>query len=135
MADVPEHALTVEYVFAVVTFAILVGGGIWRIRVQLDEKIEAKAKAIDEKIEAKVAAVEQELATQVDRVKGAFGAHQQQHNDFKLEVAQTYASQTHLRETEERLVSAINKLDATIAAMPASIVALIKSGQRAVRGR
>lgn len=110
MADAPEHALTVEYLFAAVAFAILVGGGIWRIRVQLDEKIDRE----------------------VDSVKAALTAHQQQHNDFKLEVAQTYASQTHLKETEERLVSAINKLEAAIAAMPASIAALIKSGQRAV---
>lgn len=124
MAEVPEHTLTVEYLYAVVAFAILIGGGIWRIRAQLDEKIDRRAHA-----------VEQELATQVERVKTAFQAHQQQHNDFKLEVAQTYASQVHLKETEERLVGAITKLEAKIAAMPASIVALIKSGQRAARNR
>jgi hypothetical protein len=124
MAEVPEHTLTVEYLITVIAFAITVGAGIWRIRVQLDDKIDKR-----------VLAVEQELATQVERVKAAFSLHQQQHNDFKLEVAQTYASQTHLKETEERLVSAINKLEATISAMPASIAALIKSGQRAVRSR
>lgn len=121
MADVAEHVLTAEYLMSLGGFAILVGAGIWKIRANLDEKIDRRVRA-----------VEQELATQVDRVKAAFQLHQQQHNDFKLEVAQTYASQTHLKETEERLVSAINKLEATIAAMPASIAALINSGQRAV---
>lgn len=124
MVEAAEHTLTVEYLITLGGFAILVGAGIWKIRANLDDKIDRRVRA-----------VEQELATQVDRVKVAFQQHQQQHNDFKLEVAQTYASQQHLKETEERLVSAITKLEATISAMPASIAALIKSVPRVTRGR
>ncbi len=54
---------------------------------------------------------------------------------YKLEVATKYASIEHLKETEERLVTAINKLEVSIAAMPASIAALIKTGRQATRRR
>jgi hypothetical protein len=61
---------------------------------------------------------------------------------FKLEVAQKYASQQHLKDTEERLVAAINTLETTIsatqvtiAALPASIAALIKTTRTSTRSR
>lgn len=113
MVDMPDHPLTFEYVAALTAFAILVGGAIWKIRAQLDDKIEAEA----------------------DHWRQAMATHQQQHNDFKLEVAQRYASIQHLKDTEDRLVNAINKLEAVITNMPASIAALIKADRRVTRTR
>jgi hypothetical protein len=113
MADAPQHVLTVEYLVTLVGLAVLIGGAIWKIRAQLDEKIDRE----------------------VDAVKATMAEHQQHHSDFKLEVAQTYASREHLKETEERLVTAITKLEATVAAMPASIAALIKTGRASQRSR
>lgn len=97
----------------VMTFVIGIARAIWS-RI---EKVQNEAKVRSDQVEDQVGNVRSELMT------------------YKLEVAQKYASIEHLKETEERLVSAINKLEVTIAAMPASIAALIKTGRSSSRSR
>lgn len=97
----------------VASFLIGIGKVVWgRI-----EKVQTNAQASIEALEEDIAKSGQDLQS------------------FRLEVATKYASIEHLKETEERLVSAINKLEATIAAMPASIAALIKTGSQSARRR
>ena len=91
--------------------------------------------AIWKPVAGRITEVEKKAAAAVDKLEEDIAQRGADLSAFKLEVAQKYASQQHLKDTEERLVSAINKLEATIAAMPASIAALIKSGQRATQRR
>jgi maltodextrin utilization protein YvdJ len=97
----------------VIVASILIG--IWKVVAGRMEAIKVESKHSIEVIEQLADKVASDLS------------------DFKLEVAQKYASQQHLKDTEERLVAAINKLEATIAAMPASIAALIKTGRAGSR--
>jgi phage shock protein A len=90
--------------------------GIWKVVAGKIAEVEKTAEANAEALERAVAQGGADLSS------------------FKLEVAQKYASQQHLKDTEERLVAAINKLETTIsatqvtiAALPASIAALIKT--------
>ena len=97
----------------VIVASILIG--IWKVVAGRIQAIEQNCDAHVEKLEAEIAKNSTDLS------------------DYKLEVAQKYASQQHLKDTEERLVAAINKLEAAIAAMPASIAALIKTGRSSTR--
>lgn len=97
----------------VIVASILIG--IWKVVAGRMETINANAQRGIEDVEHCIA-------------KGAADL-----SDYKLEVAQKYASHQHLKDTEERLVAAINKLESTISAMPASIAALIKSGRASNR--
>jgi uncharacterized membrane-anchored protein YhcB (DUF1043 family) len=97
----------------VIVASILIG--IWKVVAGRMETINTKAQQGIEALEA-----------ECDKGRGELSA-------FKLEVAQKYASHQHLKDTEERLVTAINKLEATISSMPASIAALIKTGRASSR--
>lgn len=97
----------------VIVASILIG--IWKVVAGRIEAVEKRSVADAEILERAIAKGGADLS------------------DFKLEVAQKYASQQHLKDTEERLVAAINKLEATIAAMPASIAALIRTGRSSSR--
>lgn len=99
----------------VIVASILIG--IWKV-------VAGKIADVEKTAEAAAAALEKEIAAATVDL-----------SSFKLEVAQKYASQQHLKDTEERLVAAINKLESTIAAMPASIAALINTGRNATRSK
>lgn len=89
--------------------------------------------AIWKTVAGRITEVEKKAAAAVDKLEEDIAQGGADLSAFKLEVAQKYASQQHLKDTEERLVAAINKLEATIAAMPASIAALIKTGRSTSR--
>lgn len=97
---------------------------IWKV-------VAGRMEAIEKASESRIAAVQEDVDKDATDLA-----------NFKLVVAQTYASQQHLKETEERLVAAINKLEgtiaatqATIASLPASIAALIKTTRTSTRSR
>jgi hypothetical protein len=48
-------------------------------------------------------------------------------DQFKLEVAKSYASLKHIEDVEERLVDAINKLDRSMQAMPGQIASIFNA--------
>lgn len=47
-------------------------------------------------------------------------------NDFRLKVAEDYASREHLKEVETRLVLAIDKLSAELDSLPERLAAVLK---------
>jgi hypothetical protein len=99
----------------VIVASILIG--IWKVVAGRIQTIERNCDAHVEKMDEEIAKGHTDLSA------------------FKLEVAQRYASLQHLKDTEDRLVAAINKLESTIAAMPASIAALINTGRSATRSK
>jgi hypothetical protein len=48
-------------------------------------------------------------------------------NEFRLKVAEEYASREHLREVEVRLVDAINKLSADLETLPERLASVLAS--------
>lgn len=113
-------AVTYEQVSWFIAEIVIVASfliGIWKVVI-------GRISAIEEKAQASVEAVEEDIAKTATSL-----------SDFKLEVATKYASIEHLKETEERLVNAINKLEATVAQLPVTIAQLIKTGRQSTRNR
>jgi hypothetical protein len=54
-------------------------------------------------------------------------------DQFKLEVAKSYASLKHIEDVEERLVEAINKLDQSMQKMPGQIASIFNSNRSGVK--
>ena len=79
-----------------------------------DDNLHERINRLRDDNERKVASLRDEIST------------------FKLEVAREYASQSHLKEVEERLTRAIEKFESRMATMPEElakeIVQAIRSG-------
>jgi ABC-type transporter Mla subunit MlaD len=56
-------------------------------------------------------------------------------NDFKLEVAKEYASITHIKDVEERLVKAIENLSSALESMPDRVSKILSAANRVVSKR
>lgn len=96
----PEHVLTVEFLATLI--GILGGGGgiIWKLWSSLNDSIN-------------------EVDTRINQVAAEL-------DDYKLEVSKEYASIGYLKDVEERLVQAINKLGMAMERMPQQIADILR---------
>ena len=101
MAIDPTEGITIADIVTVLGIIVAVGGIWYRAEGKLNKSTDAALSKAAEAITAL--------------------------NEFKLEVAKGYASLKHIEDVEERLVSAINKLDASMRALPSQISTIVNT--------
>lgn len=93
---------------ALITLAVLAGGGVaaWvTVRMQV-----AANKAALAEMNKELAVTNERLETASRRIEEVRAKGAKELADFKLEVAQRYATGDLIKEVEERLIEAINRL-------------------------
>jgi len=96
------------------TAVVVVGGILARDRAQARQQ-----RAAEDKLHERISRVKEELAQELKGLRAEF-------TDYKLQVAREYASVDHLKEVENRLVDAIEKLTGKMDAMPGRMAAEIR---------
>lgn len=94
---------------AIISVVGLIGGVLARDRAQARQIREA-----DDKLHDRISRVREELGRDLQVLRQDF-------TEYKLVVAREYASVEHLKEVEDRLVNAIDKLTAKLDVMPGQL--------------
>jgi len=103
-------------VWVIATMIGVVGlfGGLVSGIIARDRAVSRQIREADDKLHERVNRLREETQRDVHQSR-------QELTDYKLQVAQEYASVEHLKEVEDRLVRAIDKLTAKMEDMPAQL--------------
>ncbi|WP_420415143.1 hypothetical protein [Roseibium sp.] len=111
-------------VWVIATIIGVVGlfGGLVSGIIARDRAVSRQIREADDKLHERISRLREETQRDVHKSLQAL-------TDYKLQVAQEYASVEHLKEVENRLVRAIEQLTAKLEDMPAQLALALKKSR------